>query len=68
MTKFETIGVSLQLEAESKIQAQKRFEHSCDICCRYGIHIECDRCAIQTIHNQVSEVLVNVSVRSIRFA
>ena len=46
MTQFEQIGVNRQLDAVSTEDANKEFKHSCDICCRTGRHIECDRCHI----------------------
>lgn len=50
MIKFEQIGVNLQMESETKEQAQKRFGHSCDLCCYRGIKLECNHCAINTYH------------------
>ena len=63
MTKFESNGVNMQIESSSKFEAQKRFENSCDLCCKFGLHIECDRCAIATVHNQVLEFLTNSEVK-----
>ena len=53
MTKFETRGVELQQESTSRFQAESRFNHSCDLCCKFGLHIECDRCAISVVHDQL---------------
>ena len=54
VTKFEQIGVERQHESESKIEAQKNFSHSCKVCCYRGIQINCDKCAIAFVHNEVS--------------
>lgn len=53
MTKFEQVGVNYQYEAESKRQANRSFEHSCNCCCQRGMHLDCDRCAIACAHNMV---------------
>jgi len=59
VTKFESKGVELQQEAVSKFQAEKRFSYSCSMCCRFGLHIECDRCAINVVHSQMIKVFQN---------
>lgn len=51
MTKFERIGVNYQNEAESKKQAQKSFDYSCNCCCTRGMHLDCDKCAIALAHH-----------------
>lgn len=51
MTKFEQIGVNYQYDATSKEQCNKAFQHSCNCCVSRGMHIECDRCAINYVHN-----------------
>ena len=53
MTKFETIGVNRQYEANCTREANKAFAHSCDCCCNKGIHLECDRCSIAYVHSMV---------------
>lgn len=53
MTKFETVGVNMQYEAETKEIAQQKFSRSCDCCCYKGMKIDCDRCAIDTAHKLV---------------
>lgn len=53
MTKFEQTGVNMQYEAINKDMAIKRFARSCECCCTKGVHIECDRCAIATVHKMV---------------
>ena len=50
MIKFEQIGVNLQNESTSKLEAQSKFSRSCEICCNRGIHLECERCAIAVAH------------------
>ena len=46
MTKFETIGVNRQFDAINVEEANKAFAHSCEVCCKKGMHIECDKCHI----------------------
>ncbi len=53
MTKFEQIGINIQLGAVSKEDAIKKFSYSCNVCCHKGMHIDCDRCAIAVTHNQL---------------
>lgn len=55
MTKFETIGVEFQFDAVSKHAARNSFRYSCSVCCRHGMRIECDRCAIARAHEIVIE-------------
>lgn len=50
MTKFEQVGVNYQYEARNTQEANKSFQYSCKCCCTKGIHLECDRCAIATVH------------------
>lgn len=53
MTKFEQVGVNMQYEALTKEIAIKKFSRSCECCCNKGIRLECDRCAIETVHKLV---------------
>lgn len=53
MTKFEQIGVNYQHAAQTKEEAMRNFKYSCNCCCHRGMHIECDRCAIEYVHNLV---------------
>lgn len=53
MTKFEQIGVNMQYEALTKEIAIKKFSRSCECCCNKGLHIECSRCSIATVHQLV---------------
>lgn len=53
MTKFEQIGINIQLGSISKEDALQRFNYSCTLCCHKGMRIECDRCAISATHNQL---------------
>jgi hypothetical protein len=53
MTKFESIGVQYQRDADSKQEANKLFLYSCKCCCEKGMRIECDRCAIAHAHAMV---------------
>ena len=55
MTRFEEIGVEIQYGATSKRKAQGSFRYSCDVCCKRGMHIECDRCASACAHKAVVE-------------
>ena len=49
--KFITIGVNYQQTAMSKDEANRRFAHSCNICCNRGLHIDCDRYEIAAVHD-----------------
>ena len=53
MTKFETIGVNRQYEAETVREANKAFNHSCYCCCNRGMKIDCDKCSIAFVHSLV---------------
>lgn len=53
MTKFEQIGVERQLESDSKKEALRNFRHSCNVCCYRGMHLNCDKCSIAFVHNEV---------------
>lgn len=54
MTKFETIGVNFQYNANNTEQANRSFQYSCDCCCNKGMRIDCDRCAIAHAHSLVA--------------
>lgn len=53
MTKFEQIGINYQYDAANVEEANKSFMHSCKCCCNKGLHLECDRCAIEQVHSLV---------------
>lgn len=53
MTKFEQIGVNMQYDSPTKEIATQKFSRSCECCCNKGIRLECDRCAIDTVHKLV---------------
>lgn len=53
MTKFETVGVNYQYDANNIKEANKSFQHSCNCCCNKGMHLNCDCCAISHVHNLV---------------
>lgn len=53
MTHFEQVGVNYQHDANTKEQALKSFEYSCNCCCTKGKRIDCDRCAIAVTHNHI---------------
>lgn len=56
MTKFEQIGVERQYQSADKVESDRNFRISCNICCRKGLHIDCDRCAIAVAHEAVQVV------------
>lgn len=56
MTKFEQIGVERQYQSADKYESDRNFRISCSICCRKGLHIDCDRCAIAVAHEAVQVV------------
>lgn len=51
MCKFETIGVERQYSSVTREDANRNFRISCNICCSRGMHLECDRCAINVAHD-----------------
>ena len=53
MTKFEQVGINFQYDANTKEQAIKSFNISCNICCCKGMRIDCDRCAIAEAHSLI---------------
>lgn len=53
MTKFETIGINYQYDANNIKEANRFFQYSCNCCCNKGMHLNCDRCAISHVHNLV---------------
>lgn len=59
MSHFEQIGVEHQYSAKNAKMAQKSFENSCHKCCTQGKHINCDKCAISTVHNLIMTVFSN---------
>lgn len=60
MTKFETIGVSMQYDACSKANASKKFKQSCNVCCSHGIQLQCDHCAIKAAHELTMAILSDI--------
>lgn len=53
MTKFESIGVSMQRRSLSMLDAVRNFNNSCEMCCCRGMKIDCDRCSISAVHREV---------------
>lgn len=53
MTKFETIGVNRQFDANNIKEADRSFTYSCKCCCEKGIKLECDKCAINYTHDLI---------------
>lgn len=53
MTKFEQVGVNMQYDSATKEMAIKKFSRSCECCCNRGMQINCDYCAIETVHKLV---------------
>lgn len=53
MTKFEQVGINMQYGSDTKEMAIKKFARSCECCCNKGVHLECNRCAISTVHELV---------------
>ena len=57
MTKFEQVGINHLNESETKREAQRSFNWSCECCCTRGMHIECDRCAIAQCYQNTMAAL-----------
>lgn len=53
MTKFEQVGVNMQYNSATKEIAQRKFSRSCECCCNKGMHLNCDKCSIATVHQLV---------------
>ena len=53
MTKFEQVGVNMQYDSATKEIAEQRFSRSCECCCYKGVHLNCNRCSIATVHSLV---------------
>lgn len=47
---FETKGIQLQEEAETALDAQKRFAYSCRKCGEMGRNVSCNSCPISEAH------------------
>ena len=60
MTRFEQIGCQLQQDSETIREARRRMNYSCQVCCSRGMRIECDRCAIQCVHQQTVAILRDI--------
>ena len=67
MTKFETIGVNYQYAANSKEEANKAFEHSCNCCCNKGMRIDCMNCAIVHTHYMVIAYFEDKEMRETQY-
>ena len=63
MTKFENIGVERQQNSVNTYEADRNFRISCKLCCHYGLHIDCDRCAISVAHEQVVAIFADKEVK-----
>jgi hypothetical protein len=59
MTYFESIGVDRQYSADSIDKANKAFANSCNYCCTQGKQINCDQCAIASVHSLIITFLNN---------
>ena len=56
MCKFEQIGVERQYDSMDAYESNRNFRISCSVCCRKGMKIDCDRCAIAVAHEAVQVV------------
>lgn len=50
MSRFLDVGVQIQQEARTIRAAERKFEHSCEICCSRGYAYNCDTCPIAAEH------------------
>ena len=53
MSYFEQRGISMQYDAISLEDANKKFQRSCDCCCHKGRNVPCDKCHIAEAHSLV---------------
>ena len=59
--KFIEMAIHYQNIASTKEEAVRNFERSCTICCNRGLHLDCDRCPISTVHNMTIAVLDDIN-------
>jgi len=64
VTKFEERGVEMQYNSVSRADADRKFKRSCDSCCRLGLRISCDSCAINSTHDNAVEYFEKYSVQA----
>ncbi len=64
MTKFETIGTQNLMASVDKRDAARRYQWSCDACCMRGIHLSCDRCAIEATYRNVVAAIETAQTQS----
>lgn len=57
MTYFEARGVEFQYNSHNIHEAEKAFKKSCNKCATRGMHIDCDRCAIASVHGDILTIL-----------
>lgn len=58
MNAFFRRGVELQTDSSSLNQANARFDYSCDLCCKRGYGLPCDRCPIEVAHDRTVKIIV----------
>lgn len=66
ITRFEEIGAQKQWSAKNKGQALKFYDESCELCWKYNMHIDCDKCAIKKAHEAVMKIFEERTGRSKR--
>ena len=57
MTKFESIGIDFQNQANTIREADRAFAFSCKVCCERGMQIRCDHCMISATHEAKVEAI-----------
>lgn len=60
--RFIDNGIEAQLDCTSIKECNKAMEISCRICTSRGINIPCDRCRIQTTHDQLVAAFVDLEI------
>lgn len=63
MSRFELKGIEIQQSARTMQWAINAFNHSCDICCCTGKHINCDKCAIEQEHKNIMKERFGATVQ-----
>jgi hypothetical protein len=60
MQKFIQTAQNLQTTANTTQEAVKCFAMSCNICCKRGIKMDCDRCPVKVSHELVVAVFADL--------
>ncbi|MCM1440027.1 MAG: hypothetical protein NC131_12625 [Roseburia sp.] len=57
MSKFETIGVQNLEDCVTKQELRKAHQRSCRCCCKRGMKLDCEHCAIDCVYHQIMAIM-----------